>query len=312
MALGKESAFSTAVAYTKYVDIYKDGVTADRQIMYLDTVESRNTHKQAVGTYKVGGPIDFPIAPENCGFILLGSLGAVSSSVVNAVDKHTFTPADTITTFTLGLGGDVAAGENKLTSAFIKKLSIKAAVNEFVSGTIDVIAETSEQAAIATPTFSALTPFSFTEGDITIGGVSDTNVEAIQIDIENNVYEDGYSIGSQFLRRAQWGGLKVSGTMDLNFGSITQWKKFYDGSTGTSPATPVAPFALNASFTGPIISGSDAYQFNVLMGSVIFDTRSGNQDKQSRMHENISWTAIYNVSASRTIAIELQNEIAAY
>ena len=311
LGLGKESVYGTAVAVSKYVPYTDESITEDNSFLYAETVESRSVVKARLGAYKVGGGINLYTEPENCGFLLYSALGALSTTgpADTSAYTHTFTPGTSMLGMTAFVGSDVTAGALKITSALTKSLEIKCVTGEFVSMAVDMVGQKGEQVALASPSFSALDPFVFHEGSVEIATVADTNVEAMTVKIENDIYDDDYSLGSRFRRRGGVGGLKVSGTMDLNFGSLTEWKQFYDGSTGTAPvANTYSELQLELIITGALISGSSYYKLHCTMPKCVFDTHSANVNQNKRTIENLSWTAL----GSAPISIDLVNEVTSY
>ena len=311
LGIGKESVYGTPVALTKYVPYISEGITEDNQPLYAETVEARSVVKSRLGAYKVGGNLDFYMEPENCGLLLYGAIGAVSSAQQGETTayKHTFTMGATVPPLTLAIGSDVTAGELKITSGLIKSMEIKCAVNELVSASIDIVGQKGEQTALSSPSFSALDPWVFHEGAVEIATVADTNVEAMTVKIENNIYDDDYSLGSRLRRRGGAGGFKVSGTCDLHFGSLTHWKQFYDGATGVAPANNVAEFQMELIVTGEQI-GALAYYYTLhaTMAKCVFDTHSAHVSKRDRTIEKCPWTAL----GSSPISLELTNEVTSY
>lgn len=313
LAIGKEVTYGTPVAYTKYSPYITESFGEDNQMLYAETVEARDIIKKRLGAYKLEGSINMFVEPENIGLLLLGLFGGVVSQQqgVTTAYKHTFKPAASLATLTLGIGSDVTGGEKKMTSCQVKKGEFSLVAGEFVSANFDIVAQTILLDALSTPTFSALEPFVFHQGLVEIAGSTDAYVKACKIAVENVINTDP-SLNSRLLQRSRLEGLKVTGSLDIEFQALDNFKRFLGDAAAVAPANVYVEHPINMKVSGELADTPHKYEFNVLCPKCVFDSNKANVNKRDWTIQNLPFTAIYDVSSAYTVVVELQNKITSY
>ena len=143
----------------------------------------------------------------------------------------------------------------------VTSLSLEAVAREALTSTVSVIARRDSIVADAqAPSFSALRPFIFFEGNLTLNGVTVANVEAFRVTVENEIADDAFILGTRFLPGIRLQGITISGDVDLAFLDWNMYRRFYDGAFGSGPGTSIASVALELTMTGEATgcAGADA------------------------------------------------------
>ena len=301
--------------------IIGETISEDNSFLFAETVEAREIIKARMGQFKPAGGITMFPEPENMGLLLKSLFGTVADGGVASAQqaatttyKHTFKPTNNgPRSYTLEVGSDVTAGARKYTSALTKKMELSAVAGEFLQASFDFDAQTVALEALDTASFSALDPFVYSEAYGKIAGSEDANIEAFKVTIEN-MWADRPTLNSRFPAGKAIEGVKVSGSIDINFTALTNYMRFLGSSSSTSPeAQTYTPHAL-ALHTDGIATGDATYvyELNVLMPECVFKTNKANLDKRSRMMQNVTFEAIYNASSAYVVAVELQNKVESY
>ena len=317
VGIGVESVYGTPVAYTKYAPLINHSPSQNNNVIEADSGESQYIIKDRLGRYSTEGTFELYIEPENIGLLLKTILPTATVADQSGTTKlHTFKPSlTTYPIYTAGFGTDVTAGEHKVTSAVTTKLNIKATADQLHTALFSYVGQKDGAVALSTPTFSTPEPFAFHESPVEIATAADANIEAISIDIEKDRFMNTPTLGTRFQTRAgNTGRFKVSLSVDLAFESLTQWKRFYDGTTGVAPDTQTYTRHAIELLTTGVGTGdtTDKYKFNVIVPAVTFDTRKCSPSKADRTLENVTFKGIYNVAQTSPVYIELQNQVASY
>lgn len=315
-AIGIESVYGTPVSYTKYFPLITGSINESNNVIQADTVESAWAIKQRLGPSVNSFSIDTLIEPESIGLLLKTILPTVASgSETGTTKSHVFTPiAGTYPIFTLGIGSDVTAGEQKLASAMTTKMTFKAAAPDLLSMSMSGFGQKSLLASLASPSFATPEPLAYYETSVEIATVANADVEAIEITMEKDRFAGSHVLGTRFNpRNSSTGRFKVYGKVDLGFETLTAYKQFYDGSTGvTPPAQTYTQHAIELLTTGIITDTPDTYLFNVVVPQVMFDSNKADVSKADRTIQNVTFKGVYNVTATNIISVLYQNQVASY
>ena len=250
------------------------------------------------------------------GLLLLGLFGQVNTVAGGGAGEyvHTFTPANTAQYLTMGVITGLTAEQRTHPGYAIKKMKFSLAPNEKLLVEVDGFAKTLNLDTLASPSFSTLDPFVFHQGSAKIATSPNTDIQAMTIEIENEFKEDEYTIGSRLRRKATMQGIKVSGTMDILFDSVTELELFLGKASQTTPleGEPATKHQLDLAIDTLIpISTVDTYQFNNELKECLYKTEKANVVKQDRRIENLELEC-YAPSSGDQVTAVLQNGIASY
>jgi len=310
--VGEETTFKQAAAISKYIDIVDEGISLDNQVIKVENVADIIA-KYVAGPLKIGGTVNFYVEPENCGQFFKWALGSVVTSQPDAGNapntyKHEFTPADEIKSFTAEVGLGDTNDAIKYKGMAIKALSLEAVAKEALMGSIDVVAADLELVTAGTPSFSALAPFVFHQGQVKIAGTANGDIEAFKIKYENGIDEDAFAIGDRTLARLKAGARTITGEFDIAFTSNEQLKRFLGSATATSPQDTLESVALKLTMTGPLIEATYNYQLEIDLPRVVYNTTKANINKRERVVQNVAFEAYVDATAGYAIKITLINK----
>lgn len=238
VGFAKESSGGTAVAATNYVEALSESLAAN--IDRFDTVNITGRFAEpddSAGIVRVSGDIVAPFHPEEMGFFLLGVTGVQSNTVVlsGGLHTHNFTmaTADWDTSYpqiplTFEIFRDVTSSQ-QYNGCNVSAVQLALAPNQDLRMTASIIGTGHAELAKTTPTFtnSPAEGFTFDTASISIGGAASAIVEAMTINIDNQlegvpVLNNSTSIAK--IRRSGPQMVRLSGS--LSFEDITEYENF--------------------------------------------------------------------------------------
>ncbi len=264
VALGKESTYGTSVAATRYIDA-EANINPDHNWIISPSIGSRADKKKQLGFYRAKGNIgDFEVEPENIGELLHGVFGSVSSAQQGSTVAylHTFTPADTLPSYTARLG--VEQTQRILPGCLIEALTLKFEAGKAVRVTAEILSGFPEaKAAIGTPTLSELNAFTMFDSNsvLTIGGSSKRSlVYALEVTIKNNIPFDKGALDGRTFSVKRYGKREITGKISMFFDDTTEYDRFIAGTD----------FNLVNTAVGPNISGIYNYQLDLDLRKCVY------------------------------------------
>lgn len=308
--VAKEAAFGTAVAAADWIDLITGGAKEENQFDMLETGQGWDPYHAMLRGYKCEGSLEGYLNTETIGHILVGILGDSADAGAGDPWNHTFLSSNDPDPLTLYIGDVVAAGEQKVTSAMVKKLEIECVAGEVVTWSADFFAQKCEQSVLQAPVFDTLNPIVYHEADLQVGGGSvKTTVGAVKLSIERGLADDEYSLGSRLLRSAWGGPVKVTWEADFYFDALTEWKRFYDGAVATSPAANAyTPFIVDLNLIRTAVT--DALMISC--DKTVWDVRDATIDRRSRTMEKVTGRSYYDSTLTAALQAVLYNGIASY
>jgi len=310
LGIAKETVYGTPVTPTKFIDIIKEGIGADQEILLDETVRGRDYYKQSAGPVKVGGGFPFFVAPENgIGQLLYYCLGAVSSAQQGGTSAylHTITPADDQPSFTVEKGLD-AVTALQYPGCKVGKLTLKSVKKEKLSCTVDLIGKTEKVVSLSTPSWSNLPDFTFAQGTFKLNAVACGDIMAIQAAISNALRGDEYRPGSRVISKLPVGARAVDGSFDIEFVDKVQLERFYGAANATEPQDTLTGVALDLLWEGALIEGAYKYSLGLEIPQVYYNTAKALLNKRDLIVQGIEFKAIYDATATYAIRAKLQNK----
>lgn len=275
-----ETTWGTFVAPTRFYPLISESLTEE-----IDRLESEGiiagqrvlrSEQWAAGNVDVGGDIQTELYQQGMGALLKACFGAVSTSGAGPY-THTFTPGDlTDDHLSVQVGKPDVAGTVQPFSFYGMKvtdweLSIEA--GGLVTLTTSLIGKqlaTSDSLATASFGTGAATPFTFKHATASIDGGA-ANVKKLTIKGSNGLDGDRRFIGSEYRAEPLEADLReYSGTVDLEFESLTQYNRFRDAdevalvSTISAGASASLTTTMNVRFDGstPEVDGRGIVQLS--------------------------------------------------
>jgi len=216
------------------------------------------TDRWAAGQKRVEGTVSFEAPSKGLGLWLKHALGSVSITTPSGATNsrlHTHTLGDPY-----GLGLTVQVGRPmsngtvtpfSYTGCKIDQITLSNSVDEFLVVECEIVGEdeiTSESLASASyPTGVQL--FNWTQGVISIAGSSVGVVTDFTVTVANNHKSDRYFLGAATMSEPIIAGMtEVTGSMTVEFDSMTNYNRFVNGTIAAVTAKWTAATAIESTF----------------------------------------------------------------
>ena len=216
------------------------------------------TDRWAAGQKRVEGTVSFEAPSKGLGLWLKHALGSSSITTPSGATNarlHTHTLGDP---YGLGLTVQVGRPDSGGTvrpfsyvGCKIDQLTLSNSVDEFLVVECEIVGEdetTSESLASASyPTGVQL--FNWTQGVISIGGSSVGVVTDFNVTVANNHKSDRYFLGAALMSEPIIAGMtEVTGSMTVEFDSLTNYNRFVNGTIAAVTARWTAATAIESTF----------------------------------------------------------------
>jgi len=314
LGIGEETTWGTKVSPDVYIPINSESISTDTGGLFPDDIRGdRSRHQVQEGPVDVSGDFDWNPAPEDgIGEILKGALGSVSSTLATTgVYEHTFESSATLPSYTIEINvGDTM--RRKVPGGKIDELTLSCADGEMLSATASMIGKGEEiDETVRTPSYGTETPFAWSQGQVTIDGTVEANVESIEIVNTNSLIDDFYAIDETRERAGlPEGRREITGSLDISFEDVDYYKWFLGG--GTAPQSTPRFASLTLEFTGPVFAEGSAYYLNVSLPKMRLDTSDVAISDADRVVQSIDFDALEDPSSGDDITAKLVNSKSSY
>lgn len=230
-------ATPTAFMYVKSCDI---GPDTEPMITDPEIGSGRDIIDAFNGPVKYTGSMDFYVRPNSLGYLLLSAMGAVTSSGIagqTGAYGHTFTFQNNV--IPLSIEKKIGDGLENLgyIDSKVNSLHFECAAGEYVNGSaeilsLDEVAGKTNQ----TTTFGTDPVFTYDGGSVTLEGTA-ISVKKLSIDINNNLVDDDFRIGSRKLQSSEEKRRELAASLDIVPTNYNTFRKTYYGSTSATTAS---------------------------------------------------------------------------
>lgn len=273
-----ETTNGTAETVDTFLPINSESV--QQEIQRLESAGIRagrlTTHTWKPGQQTISGDIETELWNLDIATVFNHMFGSVTTATNSGQHDYTYTPGDlTGKTFTAQVGKpDIGGTVRPFTWAGCKvsSWSIGATAGEIATLTLSVVAQSETNGiALASASYdSALDPFVFTEGNLSIAGTTNNTVQSVELEGDNGLTERfrlGSATSKEYLENAL---REYTGTATVDFESLTQYDRFLDGDEAElkltfDNSTEKLVATLNVRFDGeaPELSGVELLEQNV-------------------------------------------------
>lgn len=313
MKIGKESTWGTSVAVATAINFIKMTFNREDNTTYQETVGYQEPITQSKGKYSFSGDIDMQAVPDEFAYFLASLFGGVSSSnITGDAYEHILTVDETAKHWTADCYQDAFA--TNLTSMTVKKGVLKLVPGQDAFWTFSYITENDIRAATAAPTFTTdKKSFHATHSSFTIGGVANATIRAIEYTFEKKLDEDNYTVESRFLKEPHMGIMHTKISVDLEFATENELRRFYDGTiTSNTPADEDTEFEITTILEHDEIETGHKYGMTIETPKVTWKTEKSTEDRREHIIQNVQGEAVYSTSDSYGVRIKLTNKINDY
>lgn len=258
-----ESTYGTRVTPTRFLPFLNESITQEIEYYASQAYRSGRTTDtvRRPGAYRATGDIEMELAPQGFGAWQKQMFGANTTAGAGPY-THTATPGDLLgKSLTIQIGRTLETGTMQpfdYCGCKITQWTLSCGVGELakVKATIwgNKIEDTSQSLATASYP-SGLSPFSFIDASLTIGGTA-TPVRSLELTGDNALQLDRQRLGSGESKEPLSAGIKkFGGTLVADFTSLTAYNRFKNQTaaalvvTFTSGATSLV-ITSNVEFDG--------------------------------------------------------------
>lgn len=251
----RQTASGTYVTPTKYHYVTEASIEANTDLIIPDPeigtgrdIVDGSVH---AGTVNWGGTLGFYIRPESIGHILLGAIGAVTSSGLAGISGgygHTFTFENDLIPFSLEQAvGDTGLETIGYNDVKFQNFHIEAAAGELVTGSAEILAtQATAGKTRQTPSYETSPIMTFAGGSIVVDSGA-MSVKSVSMDIANNIADDDFRIGSRTMSSMVEKRREISASLEI---VPTDNSVFRQAIFGSSSATTVS--GLQTTFGGAL------------------------------------------------------------
>jgi len=311
----KEGEYGTAETdpSIRYDGYATSNIQADPNWIIPTPTSRRSYSKRTRGLYRAQGPIDLPVSPENIiGDLMMAVFGAegTPANPETGVYTHTFTPADTIPSYTVRIG--VEQTERVLPGCLVESLQLKWKAGDVVRANAMIYSgfpETTDD-IVASPTLDSLQWLTQIDDlvNITIDGDATRASVVCDLDvtIKNNIPFNTGDLSGRNFNDIEVGVRDVTGNVTLKFEDTTDFDNFKNS----------ASFDLIIAVASSLIGDSETYYHT--LGLNLYNLqilRSGAPPLRAQnetLKISAPFRAFYDSSEELEIEGLLRNSISAY
>ena len=300
-SLGSDE-FTSNIADFDYFDVLSEGFSEDNQVQVVEAV-SRERRRFALGGFAVTGDKQVAVDMNTIGRLLYGVLG---STVYQATGDHLIWPSEALPTFNVerGFGGTFTNNALRYIKSVINSLSL-----EFSAGSNPTANVNWQGGAKTTGFLTSAQTLANVQGrwgvkgaafdddlvpgfhfvNVAIAGAELTNVEAMTIEINNNM-DPVSRLGSRHINRVKPQARAITGTLDASFDDDDLYQRFLDGTTSsTAPGTTYTAFQMEVAIA---VSATQILYLD--MPNVVINTPGGpNLSGADRKKLSLGFQAFY-------------------
>lgn len=281
-----DETFGVSGADSHIIDPVGEDITGDKQFIYPRTAGIRNQRAHIKGKNKFSGTIDAPLYPTHAVSLIYYAMGAVSTTTgtpTTGTNTHIITKANTVPFFRMAIGRDLR--QHEYVGGIINSMSVDYTMDDIITGSFDVMfrKELPNEALETSEAFLDFDEneraFGGAESSVTIDASADDRIESFSVTLENNVADDAYSLGSEFLPAGIIAALNVTGSSDMRFDTISEYDAFINETNRA--------IVLTGAFGSADLTRSVAFDIPV----VNYDTNNLPTDNFERYVQTLAWTA---------------------
>lgn len=305
--IGKETTWGTAVTPNKAIPVrFTGGIQTDIDIQEIAPVKATiaKNHDTFQGARTHEGSYEMDFFPDNCGYLLISALGAVSSALKggeSVVYQHTITEQETKMPLTI----EQTVGENirKYAGGIVNSLKISGKVGEAITLEAGIKAKSQTSTTKSTPTYLTARAWNWADAQVKIGGVAQSNVISFELEYNNNIDFVHALNASNDPAFNVIKGSEVKGKIEFYLDS-TSLAEFNDYLARTNNA-------LDIVLTGDAVGVSSNNTLTVTVPKVYY-TKGETPISEDFNKLTLEFEGVYDTSTSKLISMVLVNLVTSY
>lgn len=276
---------------------------------------SRDTVDAYLGAGSWSGDYEFYARPEALPTLLKAALGTAASATTDGVSTHTVTPSDSATLPFIAVEENIGGSLETLqfTDCVVNTLHLEADANGYLMGTVGVIGRLATAGATKTadPVWDNTPMFVGTNIALTLGGVT-LPAKSFSLDVNNNVEDDDFRLGSFVLGDLTAKSREVSGSFAIRPSDSSLWRRAVLGTTVATTFGGLATkdqLVITASSYEDIPDGTPATKYSIAttIPKIALEPFALEPSGDDVIENDISWRGLRPVPATAIGTIVVKN-----
>jgi len=321
--LQKEVSFKGATTGTVFWEkLTSHNPTTNNNIYRPDLIDNSFTRTQGVfGAYSLSGDLSGDARGSDFfGLLLYGVFGnedftaeqTGTSGTITEMPLHTFTPAQSLPSFTgIYKIGDSGAWLD-LKGLKINDFSLSANKDGSVKWSANYLGAYDEKRTTAlTVTYPSQEPFMFYQCSITINGVGSQAIESFNFSLKNNLEVLRYL---EVARKREAGAIERTGKMDLslsldtNFEDLTKYEEFWGSVGALNPEEEGTTYDVQIAISGFRFQTTPELRYRLIIYLPKCEINSAPIPQSTgRVIQKLSLTPVKDETAGYAVKVDLYN-----
>jgi hypothetical protein len=302
LGIGKQTAFGTGVAPTKFIDASSLTLTPQFEKAYPQTLSYRAPVAFFPGQKYSETEFEAYLWPEggweNILHAFFQNVTTTTLDATNGVYQHVFTPAALNTTptyYTLEAGFDPGLQALRAKDCVVDSIEFSFSSEDPPTASIAAVGGEASAVSRATPSYPAVRPFQNPDTSLLIGG-SAAELQELTIELNNNL-ERQHDLAAA-LRAIELQNLEVSGSFSVRFRDATHLNRFLNASETS----------LKVTLTGPVAGGSHNYRLEVELARIVYDAWEAEISEAELLVQDVDFQAL-KPSTDDVMKVTLVNKV---
>jgi hypothetical protein len=304
LGIGKQTAFGTAAAPTKFIAPSSLTLTPQFEKAYPTTLSYRAPIAFFPGRKYSETEFEAFLWPEGGWESILHaffqSVTTTTLDATNGVYQHVFAPAvlnTSPTYYTFEAGYDPGLQALRAKDCVVDSIEFAFSSEDPPTASVAAIGGEALAVSRATPSYPTVRPFMNPDTSLLIGG-SATELQELTIELNNNL-ERLHDLAAA-LRAIELQNLEVSGSFSVRFRNATHLNNFLNA-TETS---------LKVTLTGPVAGGTYNYKLEVELPRVVYDAWEAEISEAELLVQDVDFQAL-KPSTGDVVRVTLVNKVSA-
>lgn len=297
LGIGKETTFKSGATPDLWLDLIGHSVSVRRENLWMESAWRRTPHTMLGGPYVVEGDIDLILTPHGTARLLYLAMGRLFSTSPDdegnpvAYSHEIKIAYDELPTAEFDLFFD----EKRLVifGAVVRRLELSFVARELAAATVGILGAKVLPATGGGGTPEAEKPW-FPSNIIVErnGEVVTEKVQALRVTIENSVADDAHVLGSLELPKMFTQGVEITGEIEWQFESWSEYERFLGGSEPIQEVSPVEyVIKVSGSETGSSVPGFEHYSMEIDLPRCFITESDVHFTRRERVIQRIAFKA---------------------
>jgi hypothetical protein len=302
LGIGKQTAFGTGAAPTKFIDASSLTLTPLFEKAYKTTLSYRAPVTFFPGQKYSEAEFEAYLWPEGGWESILHaffqSVTTTTLSSTHGVYQHVFTPAalnTSLTYYTLEAGYDPGLQALRAKDCVVDSIEFTFSSEDPPMASVAAVGGEALVVSRATPSYPAVRPFQNPDISLLIGG-SAAELQELTIELNNNL-ERQHDLAA-VLRAIELQNLEVSGSFSVRFRNAAHLNSFLNASETS----------LKVTLTGPVAAGSHNYRLEVELPRIVYDAWEAEISEAELLVEDVDFRAL-KPSTGDVVKVTLVNKV---